>query len=236
MIIELSHTFSQSTLPFERVAWVKLTGVPLHLVDSDVLSQVGAIFGKVLYVPKEFEEDQDLSVVRVGVLVSHHRKILDEVVLSWRSRSYIIGVEEELEVWIPDCLKRISKLDGAGNSSEEFSPVYEEHFSGVGGAQSSGGIGVAEEIPAGGASNSQGNGSKVHGEVGNIKGVGSSHVNVENMQEEREGSGIGEGPRDQQGNDSEVLFSSPVGRSEEENVGGGGVPRSKQQLGQVLIS
>ncbi|KAF5817259.1 putative RNA recognition motif domain, nucleotide-binding alpha-beta plait domain superfamily [Helianthus annuus] len=160
------------TLPFERVAWVKLTGVPLHLIDSDVLSQVGALFGKVLYAPKEFEEDQDLSVVRVGVLVSHHRKILDEVVLSWRSRSYRIGVEEELEVWIPDCLKRIAKSEGAGNPSEDFSPVFDEHFSDVGGSQTSGGNGVVEEIPTGGVSNSQGNGSKVHGEVGICMGKG----------------------------------------------------------------
>ncbi|KAM0012907.1 hypothetical protein Hdeb2414_s0047g00748901 [Helianthus debilis subsp. tardiflorus] len=57
------------TLPFERVAWLKLSGVPLHLFEADVLSQVGEVFGKVLHVPKEFEEDQDLSVVRVGVLI-----------------------------------------------------------------------------------------------------------------------------------------------------------------------
>ncbi|KAM0069818.1 hypothetical protein Hdeb2414_s0001g00005991 [Helianthus debilis subsp. tardiflorus] len=45
------------TLPFERVAWLKLTGIPLHLFEGDVLSQVGAVFGKVLHVPNEFEED-----------------------------------------------------------------------------------------------------------------------------------------------------------------------------------
>ncbi|MFS7942091.1 hypothetical protein Hanom_Chr06g00484001 [Helianthus anomalus] len=52
--------------------------------------------------------------------------------------------------------------------------------------------------------------------------VESSKVNVESMQEEREGSGVGEGkgPRDQQRNVCEVLFSSPIGNPEEGNGDG----------------
>ncbi|KAM0028601.1 hypothetical protein Hdeb2414_s0018g00515841 [Helianthus debilis subsp. tardiflorus] len=44
------------TLPLERVAWLKLCGIPLHLFDADVLSQVGEAFGKILHVPKCFEK------------------------------------------------------------------------------------------------------------------------------------------------------------------------------------
>ncbi|MFS7960534.1 putative RNA recognition motif domain, nucleotide-binding alpha-beta plait domain superfamily [Helianthus anomalus] len=56
------------TLPLERVAWLKLCGIPLHLLDAEVLGMIGEAFGKIVHVPKLFEEDQDLSIVRVGVL------------------------------------------------------------------------------------------------------------------------------------------------------------------------
>ncbi|KAJ0547794.1 hypothetical protein HanIR_Chr08g0376221 [Helianthus annuus] len=172
------------TLPFERVAWLKLTGMPLHLFEGDVLNQVGSVFGKVLHVPKGFEEDLDLSIVRVGVLVGHHRKIEDEVVLSWKGRSFRVGIEEDHEVWVPDCLKRLSESGSAGFQSPEFSPVMEAQPSGIGDNQKSGGTGGVEE--------SQGSGTKVHGDNDSIMGGGVSQTNVDPMQEEREGVGIEE--------------------------------------------
>ncbi|MFS8021622.1 hypothetical protein Hanom_Chr16g01429591 [Helianthus anomalus] len=60
-------------------------------------------------------------------------------------------------------------------------------------------------------------------------GEGRSQFDVENMQEEREGSGIGEGPRDQQRNNCEVPFSAPVGCTEEENGGGGPTIKSSSR-------
>ncbi|KAJ0535802.1 hypothetical protein HanIR_Chr09g0434611 [Helianthus annuus] len=58
--------WSGQTLPLERVAWLKLCGILLHLFESVIMAQVGGLFGKVLFVPKSFEDDCDLSVVRVG--------------------------------------------------------------------------------------------------------------------------------------------------------------------------
>ncbi|KAJ0667015.1 putative RNA-directed DNA polymerase [Helianthus annuus] len=177
------------TLPFERVAWLKLTGIPLHLFEDDVLSRVGEAFGKVLHVPKGFEEDQDLSIVRVGVLVGHHKRILDEAVLSWKCRSFRVGIEEDYEVWVPDCLRRLSESEPDRNQSSDFSPVNDDQPSGVGVSQMSGGTGGAEESPVENGLYSQGFGSKLHGEDDFIMGGGSSQGNVESMQEEREGVG-----------------------------------------------
>ncbi|KAM0000278.1 putative RNA recognition motif domain, nucleotide-binding alpha-beta plait domain superfamily [Helianthus debilis subsp. tardiflorus] len=96
------------TPPLERVAWLKLSGIPLHLFESDVMGQVGEMFGKVLHVPKSFEEDQDLLIARVGVLIGHSSMIKDEVILKWKNRSFRIWIEEDHEVWEPDCLRRLS--------------------------------------------------------------------------------------------------------------------------------
>ncbi|KAF5779356.1 putative RNA recognition motif domain, nucleotide-binding alpha-beta plait domain superfamily [Helianthus annuus] len=155
------------TLPLERVAWLKLNGVPLHLLESDVLSQVGELFGRVLHVPRSVEDDQDLSFVRVGVLVSQSSMMKDEVTLRWKNRSFRIGVEEDREVWVPDCLRRLSKSESDGFPSSEFSPVDDMQFSDDDenvDTQASGGIGVAEQSPVEKVSRPHADCSKVHGE------------------------------------------------------------------------
>ncbi|KAM0017372.1 hypothetical protein Hdeb2414_s0027g00687371 [Helianthus debilis subsp. tardiflorus] len=92
------------SLHLERVAWLKLSGIPLHLLDTDLLSQIGALFGKVLHVPKGLEEEQDLSVCRVGILAGEANRINEVVKVKWKNRLFRTWVEEELDVWTPDCL------------------------------------------------------------------------------------------------------------------------------------
>ncbi|KAF5760294.1 putative RNA recognition motif domain, nucleotide-binding alpha-beta plait domain superfamily [Helianthus annuus] len=69
------------SLPFERVAWIRLLGVPLHLLESDVVKMIGERIGKVLYVPKSSAEEKDLSMARVGVLVGEVDRIKEFVVV-----------------------------------------------------------------------------------------------------------------------------------------------------------
>ncbi|KAJ0476569.1 putative RNA recognition motif domain, nucleotide-binding alpha-beta plait domain superfamily [Helianthus annuus] len=92
------------SLPFERVAWLRLIGIPLHLFEPEVMVQVGELFGKVLHAPKIVEEDLDLSVCSVAVLVGNVGRINDVASLRWNKKNYRIWVEEESEVWVPDCL------------------------------------------------------------------------------------------------------------------------------------
>ncbi|KAM0036810.1 hypothetical protein Hdeb2414_s0014g00430741 [Helianthus debilis subsp. tardiflorus] len=93
------------SLAFERVAWLRLLRVPLHLVDSEVLKMIGEEFGKFLHDQKSFEEDKDLSVVRVGVLAGDVERIKEFVSVKWKNRSFRIWVEEELDIWVLDCLE-----------------------------------------------------------------------------------------------------------------------------------
>ncbi|KAM0008290.1 hypothetical protein Hdeb2414_s0116g00801421 [Helianthus debilis subsp. tardiflorus] len=163
------------TLPLERVARLKLGGIPLHLFESDVMGQVGDLFGKVLHVPNSFEEDQDLSLARVGVLVGHSSKIEEEVVLNWKNRSFRIWVEEDHEVWVPDCFRRLSNSGSEGNPSSDVSPVEDMQHSGVGDPvenQASEGVGVgygtSEKSPVGEVPSSHADSPKVHGEIGYV--------------------------------------------------------------------
>ncbi|KAF5778737.1 putative RNA recognition motif domain, nucleotide-binding alpha-beta plait domain superfamily [Helianthus annuus] len=115
------------TFPFERVAWLRMIGFPIHLFDPDVMIQVGEQFGRVLHTPKFVEEDPDVSVCSVGVLVGEPGRINDSVTLFWNKKSYRIWVEEEHEVWVPDCLNSSESFDSGPAMS---SPVVNMDCSG----------------------------------------------------------------------------------------------------------
>ncbi|KAM0062145.1 putative RNA recognition motif domain, nucleotide-binding alpha-beta plait domain superfamily [Helianthus debilis subsp. tardiflorus] len=83
------------SLSLERLAWLKLSGVPLHLSEQGVLRSIGEQFGKVLHVPVSLEDDQDLSMTRVGVLSGEVKRIHDCVNLKCKEKRYRVWVEEE---------------------------------------------------------------------------------------------------------------------------------------------
>ncbi|KAJ0800193.1 hypothetical protein HanPI659440_Chr03g0100171 [Helianthus annuus] len=120
------------TFPMERVAWLRIIGIPIHLFDPEVMVQIGEQFGKVLHSPKFVEEDSDVSVCSVAVLVGDVGRINGSVKLFWNNKSYRIWVEEELEVWVPDCLLS-SGRDDVG--PELSSPVVNMQSSGSGGGK-----------------------------------------------------------------------------------------------------
>ncbi|KAJ0539300.1 putative RNA recognition motif domain, nucleotide-binding alpha-beta plait domain superfamily [Helianthus annuus] len=140
------NPWNGQSFPIERVAWLRLIGIPLHLFELEVMVQVGELFGKVLHAPKMIEEDLDLSVCSVAVLVGDAGRINDVVSLRWNKKNYRIWVEEEHEVWVPDCLG-VSGSDGSKASMS--SPVVELHRSGSEGLEESSvkvGEGEGEEV------------------------------------------------------------------------------------------
>ncbi|KAJ0508434.1 hypothetical protein HanPSC8_Chr11g0462851 [Helianthus annuus] len=119
-------TWNGQSLPRERVAWLKILGVPLHILDPGTIDQIGEMFGKVLYVPKMLEEEQDLSMSRVGILVGESFRVKEVVSLKWKNRYYRGMVEEEEEVWVPDFLKNSVVASSGEVSPMQSSPVA--HF------------------------------------------------------------------------------------------------------------
>ncbi|KAM0008617.1 hypothetical protein Hdeb2414_s0108g00796761 [Helianthus debilis subsp. tardiflorus] len=118
-------TWSGQTFPLERVAWLRMIGIPLHLFEPDVMVQIGEQFGKVLHAPKFVEEDLDVSVCSVG----DSGRINDSISLIWNKKSYRIWVYEEHEVWVPDCLDSSGSIDSRPVTS---SPVVNVQYSGSG--------------------------------------------------------------------------------------------------------
>ncbi|KAM0042189.1 hypothetical protein Hdeb2414_s0011g00375181 [Helianthus debilis subsp. tardiflorus] len=91
-------------LAFERVAWLRVHGIPLHLFRDEVVTSLCSRFGSVVKPPQIGEADGDLSMVSVGVLVGEGNRISEELVVAWQDKRYRVWVSEDLGDWIPDCL------------------------------------------------------------------------------------------------------------------------------------
>ncbi|KAF5796636.1 hypothetical protein HanXRQr2_Chr08g0354041 [Helianthus annuus] len=93
-------------LGFERLAWLKVQGIPLHLLSNEVIDAVGGVFSKVVHKANRSERDHDLSFEYVGVLVGDGKRVSEEVVLNWKDRKFRVWVMEELGEWMPEFTRR----------------------------------------------------------------------------------------------------------------------------------
>ncbi|KAJ0533581.1 hypothetical protein HanRHA438_Chr09g0392101 [Helianthus annuus] len=90
------------SLSCERLAWVKVKGIPLHLFTHDVINLVGGSFGKVVHKAVKLDSDPDLSYDYVGILVGDGKRLSEEIVMEWKNRKFRVWINEELGDWIPE--------------------------------------------------------------------------------------------------------------------------------------
>ncbi|KAM0056815.1 hypothetical protein Hdeb2414_s0006g00222931 [Helianthus debilis subsp. tardiflorus] len=112
------------TIPFERVAWLKISGLPLCM-DVKVLNDIGSLFGVVV---KEARVDRlacDSSFHFIGVIVNHARIIHEAACVRWRGSSYKVWVSEIDKEWIGDFVLG-SKSENGWNVDEEMNEQSSE--------------------------------------------------------------------------------------------------------------
>ncbi|MFS7947051.1 hypothetical protein Hanom_Chr06g00543481 [Helianthus anomalus] len=116
------------TLAFERVAWLNVFGVPLHLAGNSVFNDIASQFGTVVKPAQLSIDDDDLSSACVGVLVGDGKELKDKVTLKWKNKSFQIWISEVSDVWIPECmgvvgLKNATRTEEPIPSTSELFPV-----------------------------------------------------------------------------------------------------------------
>ncbi|KAJ0856583.1 putative RNA recognition motif domain, nucleotide-binding alpha-beta plait domain superfamily [Helianthus annuus] len=120
----LDHWVGQS-LPFERIAWLRLVGVPIHLAEDEVYDSIARRFGKIVFGSQRTSEDVDLSVNCVGVLRGDGCRIEEVVSLVWKDKRFKIWVEEVAEEWTPEGLEEDVSILAGNSSSEKKSSEFE---------------------------------------------------------------------------------------------------------------
>ncbi|KAJ0548034.1 hypothetical protein HanOQP8_Chr08g0296181 [Helianthus annuus] len=94
------------SVAFERLAWLNIYRVPLHLAEIETFDSVGRRFGKVIHASQRQPEDNVLTSECVCVMTDSVKRIEEEVVIIENGKRFRIWVEEERGDWIPDSVER----------------------------------------------------------------------------------------------------------------------------------
>ncbi|MFS8025224.1 putative RNA recognition motif domain, nucleotide-binding alpha-beta plait domain superfamily [Helianthus anomalus] len=95
------------SLAFERIAWLKVTGVPFHLAENSVFNSIGEKFGRVIHKAQVQWNEGNFSSFCLGVLSGEGERINEAVKLNWKNKSFMAWVDEEMSEWVSDCVGRV---------------------------------------------------------------------------------------------------------------------------------
>nr|KAJ0191688.1 hypothetical protein LSAT_V11C800406980 [Lactuca sativa] len=110
---------------YERLAWLKITGVPLRYWDTDNFSKIASKFGKVIIPFESLYDRKDLSMGKVGVITSSKNWINEVVRINVDGTVYGVGVVENTEDWSPfkscqfEKMEDGSEFEGCNNDNED---------------------------------------------------------------------------------------------------------------------
>ncbi|PWA63749.1 RNA-directed DNA polymerase, eukaryota [Artemisia annua] len=112
-------------VPVERIAWLRVVGIPLCILDDRVLHSIGSFFGTVVKQAFLGRAEVDSSFHFIGVLVRQGGFINDELFLKWRQKTFKVWITEESKEWLTEFVEDcgspfLSRDNGADrNSSPE---------------------------------------------------------------------------------------------------------------------
>ncbi|KAJ0868316.1 putative RNA recognition motif domain, nucleotide-binding alpha-beta plait domain superfamily [Helianthus annuus] len=89
---------------FERIAWIRVIGVPVCLWDRNVFTRIAERCGRVLVGSEAQLEDDNLAVDRMAILVQSGKRVSNEILMSWKEHEFKVWVEEIDGCWCPSFL------------------------------------------------------------------------------------------------------------------------------------
>ncbi|KAL4589625.1 hypothetical protein LXL04_002533 [Taraxacum kok-saghyz] len=97
----------------DRVAWIRIVGLPLNLWGQKNFAAITNGFGKTIAPFDEIQRRVDLSCAKIGILTERKSRINDEVYVEVEGRLTKIGIIEFDEEWFP------FKFDPTENNFED---------------------------------------------------------------------------------------------------------------------
>ncbi|KAI3814165.1 hypothetical protein L1987_18912 [Smallanthus sonchifolius] len=91
-------------VPFNRIAWVQVLGVPLQLWEGNTFDWIGQLLGKVVEFSFASNKTGNLSFDEIDILVSNPLRISTSMNLEWGGKSYQVRLEESIRCWDPSFL------------------------------------------------------------------------------------------------------------------------------------
>ncbi|KAL4572015.1 hypothetical protein LXL04_018783 [Taraxacum kok-saghyz] len=91
----------KKALRFERIAWIKFTGVPITAWDDANFAAIAGIYGKVIVNFNSFWSCKDVSHGNVCLLTASRRRLNEEITVNCNGMPTKIGVFEVDDDWAP---------------------------------------------------------------------------------------------------------------------------------------
>ncbi|KAL4555407.1 hypothetical protein LXL04_038025 [Taraxacum kok-saghyz] len=86
--------------PMERIAWVRIVGMPLIAMDEANFSKVASNFGTVLVTESPFWNNMDSSQGKACILTSMKKMINEEIMVKLQGVQHTVGISEVEENWL----------------------------------------------------------------------------------------------------------------------------------------
>ncbi|KAF5759571.1 hypothetical protein HanXRQr2_Chr16g0742831 [Helianthus annuus] len=88
--------WSGQSLVVDRIAWIKIHGLPIHIAEAKVFDVIAGKFGEVIQ-SALFPEEGDVSYAWVGIMSKSIDRINSRCKVVWKEMSYMVRVEEDVE-------------------------------------------------------------------------------------------------------------------------------------------
>ncbi|KAL4587663.1 hypothetical protein LXL04_000535 [Taraxacum kok-saghyz] len=98
------------------IAWIKITGVPLHAWDEENMMAIAKSLGKVLVSACPFWGSRDISHGKLCILTSVRKKINEDMVVLIDNVKHCIGVFEVDDNWMP--FRRFERLPDSDSDED----------------------------------------------------------------------------------------------------------------------
>ncbi|KAL4556012.1 hypothetical protein LXL04_038647 [Taraxacum kok-saghyz] len=85
----------------DRIAWIKIMGLPMRLWSEDNVAAILQKFGKLIIPSDEMGTGADESFIKVGILTTFKRWINDEVAMAIGEHHFNVGLVEFERNWTP---------------------------------------------------------------------------------------------------------------------------------------
>ncbi|KAD5961359.1 hypothetical protein E3N88_12832 [Mikania micrantha] len=112
------YVWEGKSIPYERIAWLKVYGVPPMLWDPIVINQLGGKMGKLLLKSEASLQDQNLSQDCLAVLVSDGEFIHEPITIRWEGKAFICWLVEDTRAWAPDFVNDVGPVPESSSGKD----------------------------------------------------------------------------------------------------------------------
>nr|KAJ0218796.1 hypothetical protein LSAT_V11C300138180 [Lactuca sativa] len=108
---------------FDRLAWLRIVGLPVKLWDEEKFSRIASEFGKVVVPAEILPSMKDLSLSSICILTDHKKRINEEVLVELNKSILKVGVFESDFGWSPFPFYPVDCIDSNTNRMDNCNDV-----------------------------------------------------------------------------------------------------------------